>query len=115
MNEDAANSTSVGTPTASDPDSGPSALSYSITAGNAAGIFAINSSTGEITVTDNTNLDYETATQYVLTVEVSDGDLTDSASVTINVNDVNDNAPVASNDTPRGRYMNRRVEIRLNP
>ncbi|MEZ4919526.1 MAG: OmpA family protein [Saprospiraceae bacterium] len=23
--------------------------------------------------------------------------------------------PVASNDTPRGRYMNRRVEIRLNP
>ena len=83
----------VGTVTATDADPGD-VLSYTITAGNAGGEFAINGSTGEITTT--TALDYETTSQYVLTVEVTDtGLLSDTASITVNVNNVNE-APVAN-------------------
>ena len=34
----------------------------------------------------------------VLTVEVSDGSLTDTVDVTVNLNPINDNAPNAGND-----------------
>ena len=76
MDENSANGTSVGTVSASDPDTG-STLIYAITAGNETGIFAINSSTGEITVADGSQLDYETTTSYDLTVTVTD-DMTGS-------------------------------------
>ena len=89
VDEDAANTTSVGTVAATDADAGTTFQSWSITGGNGDGIFAINSATGEITVTDNTNLDYETKTSYSLTVTVSDGTNTSAGeTVTINVNDV---------------------------
>ncbi|SHI50114.1 Cadherin domain-containing protein [Rubritalea squalenifaciens DSM 18772] len=91
--ENAAAGTSVGTVSATDSDAGDT-LSYSITAGNAGGEFAIDANTGEITTT--TALDYEAASQYVLTVEVSDGELTDTATVTVDVSNVNE-APVANN------------------
>jgi len=92
--EDAANGAVVGTVTATDPDAGDT-RTYSITAGNGDGIFAINSATGEITVTDNSNLNYESATSYSLTVQVEDaGGLTDTAAVTVNITDVNE-VPVA--------------------
>ena len=89
VDEDAANTTSVGTVVATDADAGTTFQSWSITGGNGDGIFAINSATGEITVTDNTNLDYETKTSYSLTVTVSDGTNTSAGeTVTVNVNDV---------------------------
>ncbi|GAA5497575.1 hypothetical protein Rhal01_03771 [Rubritalea halochordaticola] len=91
--ENAPVGTVVTTVVASDPDTGDT-LSYSITAGNAGGAFAINSGTGEITVA--AGLDFESISQYVLTVEVSDGSLTDTATVTIDVTNVNE-APVANN------------------
>ena len=47
----------------------------------------------------NTNLDYETATQHVLTVQASDGTRSDTASVTINVNNLNDTGPVINDVT----------------
>jgi hypothetical protein len=81
----------VATVAASDPDAGTS-LSYQITAGNAAGLFAIDAN-GNITTT--AGLDFESASQHVLTVEVSDGELTDTAVVTIDVSNANE-APVAS-------------------
>lgn len=62
-----------------------------------AGPFGINSATGQITVADGRLLDYETARRYDLTVQVSDGALTASSSVTISVTDVND-APTAVNN-----------------
>jgi len=94
--EDAANGAVVGTVTATDPDTGDT-RTYSITAGNGDGIFAINSATGEITVTDNSNLNYESATSYGLTVKVEDsGGLTDTAAVTVNVTDVNEDPTVSS-------------------
>ncbi len=98
LDENSANGTVVGTVLAGDPDAGDS-LSYSITAGNGAGVFAINPSTGQITVADNTNLNYEATSSYGLTVQVEDsGTLTDTATITVNVTDVNE-APSASDDT----------------
>src|SRR5205807_2402348 len=54
--ENAANGTAVGTVTGSDPDAGAT-LSYSLT-NNAGGRFAINATTGVITVANGTLLDY---------------------------------------------------------
>ena len=66
--EDAANSTSVGTVAATDPDTVGSLTGWTIVSGNGDGVFQINASTGEITVADNTNLDRESASSsYVLT------------------------------------------------
>ena len=39
---------------------------------------------------DNTNLDRETTASYALTVEVSDGTNTDTATITVNVGDVDE-------------------------
>ena len=103
VDENATNSTSVtnldDANTGNDTDADSDPLTYTITAGNGAGIFAINTSTGEIIVADNTNLDYESTTQYVLTVQASDGPRSDIASVTIDVNNLNDNDPLINNAT----------------
>jgi type III secretion system FlhB-like substrate exporter len=90
--EDAAADAVVGTVTATDADGAP-ALTYSLIAG-ALTVFRIDSSTGAISVLNADALDYETATTYSLTVQVSDGTNTDTIAVTINLTDVNDNAPV---------------------
>ena len=68
--EDAAVGDSVGTVFATDPDAGDS-VTYSITAGNDDGNFAIDSGSGEITVA--AALDYEAVASYTLTVEASEG------------------------------------------
>ena len=79
---------------ASDVDAGD-ALSYAITAGNASGAFAIDSATGEITVADSSQLDFETTPVFNLTVTVTDsGGLTDDAAVTVSLTDLNE-APTA--------------------
>jgi VCBS repeat-containing protein len=90
VDESSASGTVVGAVAASDPD-GEQSLTFAITAGNEAGAFAIDAATGEITVAGQ--LDHETAPSYVLTVEVTDSGtpaLSDSAAITINVNDVNE-------------------------
>ena len=73
----------IGTVSATDTDG--DVLSFSITAGNGSGLFSIDNN-GVITLTGV--LDYETAAQHVLTVTVSDGYLSDTATVTVNVTDV---------------------------
>ncbi|MGF1492673.1 MAG: DUF4347 domain-containing protein [Microcoleaceae cyanobacterium] len=79
---------------ATDPDG--DVLIYSITAGNEDGIFAI-SNAGEITVVDNATLDFDIEPDsYNLTVEVSDGGLTASTEVIVNLEDVNE-APTGIN------------------
>jgi hypothetical protein len=97
VNENSGNGTVVGTVVASDPDAGQT-LSYQITAGNASGAFAIDAGTGQITVADPAALDYETTPPFTLTVQVTDNGspaLSTSATVTINLNNVNE-APVNS-------------------
>ncbi len=90
LSPSAANGTVVGTVLASDPD--PSdVLTFSITAGNANNVFAIDPSSGTITVADNTNLGNVDIT---LTVQASDGTFSTMAEVLI----------VITDDTPTVAY-----------
>ncbi len=78
-----------------DTDSDGDALTYSILGGNTGNAFSIDTTTGVITTTTPTTLDYEITTQYVLTVQADDGNgLQDTAQITIDVTAVNDNTPV---------------------
>jgi Ca2+-binding RTX toxin-like protein len=87
--ENAANGTVVGTVTGVDPDAGAT-LTYSLT-DNAGGRFAINATTGQLTVANGTLLDYESATSQAVTVRVTDqGGLTFDKTFTINVTNVNE-------------------------
>ncbi|MGC9036977.1 MAG: cadherin domain-containing protein, partial [Verrucomicrobiia bacterium] len=90
--ENSANGTVVGTVIASDEDSGQT-LTYSITAGNTNTTFAINPSTGQITVNDGQLLDHETVPVWQLTVQVTDNGTpvkSNTATITINITDVNE-------------------------
>lgn len=70
-------------------------IRYSISSGNEEGIFAINSSTGVLTLAKA--LDYELCQKHEMTVSATDGgwvSRTGYCIVTVNVIDVNDNSPV---------------------
>ena len=57
------------------------------------GAFAINSSTGQITVNKQSALDFEANPSFNLTVEVTDSgtpSLTDTVTITISLNDLNE-------------------------
>ncbi|WP_337842696.1 Ig-like domain-containing protein [Rheinheimera sp.] len=92
--ENAANGTTVGiTASSTDPDS---SVSYSLT-DDAGGRFAIDSSTGVVTVLDGSLLDYETATSHDITVRATDGSLFADQTFSIAVTDVDDTGPVVTN------------------
>jgi gliding motility-associated-like protein len=82
----------------SDKDVDGNILSYSILSGNASGAFSIDAATGIITVANSTKLDYETTPSFTLIVRANNGSLTDDASITINLNNLNDTNPVAVAD-----------------
>jgi hypothetical protein len=83
--ENSPNGTVVGSIVATDPESGP--VSFSITSGNTGGAFTI-SPTGQITVANSTELDFETIPVFNLVVTVSDGVNNVPFPVTINLIDV---------------------------
>ncbi|HEY2250064.1 MAG TPA: cadherin domain-containing protein, partial [Planctomycetaceae bacterium] len=83
--EDAADGTAVGTVQVSDRDTVGGPRTFSIVGGNDAGIFAVNAATGQITVADNTNLNYDVAQYHDLALQVSDG-LNLSAVQTVRIN-----------------------------
>ncbi|XP_035385759.1 protocadherin Fat 1a isoform X3 [Electrophorus electricus] len=90
-------------------------ISYTIVGGNERGAFSIDAHTGGIFVIEP--LDYESSREFYLTVEASDGGsppLSDTATININVTDVNDNSPmfgqavysaVVSEDAEPGRTV----------
>ncbi|MBY0248397.1 MAG: DUF4347 domain-containing protein, partial [Nitrospiraceae bacterium] len=94
INENSANGTAVYDVndffTGTDLDREGTAISYSITAGNTGGAFAINPATGQITVNSSAVLNRESISNFTLTVQASDGTLTDTATITINLNDVDE-------------------------
>lgn len=92
IEENSATGTLVGTVAAT--DSNGDAMTYTITAGNTNGAFALASETGALTVADMSQLDYETNPSFVLTVVVSDGSLLDEADITITLIDVDENISV---------------------
>ncbi|MGQ9928556.1 MAG: cadherin-like domain-containing protein, partial [Chloroflexaceae bacterium] len=87
--ENSPNGTQVGTLAVTDAD-GP-ATNFSVTGGTGQSLFNVNASSGKITVAGD--LDYEVQSSYTLTVQVCDGgtpNLCSTATVTINVTDVNE-------------------------
>lgn len=104
--ENSAVNTVVGTVAATDADLPTQGLTYSIVSGNDSGAFAINPTTGEITVADSTLLDYETTPSFTLTVRVSDNTpmaRTADAVVEVNLTNVNE-APQITIPNPTGTY-----------
>ncbi len=98
VNENTPNGSAIGTIVATDPDNGQQ-LTYSITSGNINNTFALNASTGALTVSNNQLINYETNSQFQLTVKVQDngaGMLSDFGIVTINTINVNE-APIVAN------------------
>lgn len=98
IDENSSNGTVVGKVFASDSDTSQ-ALSYAIATGNADDAFAIDESTGELTIADNSQLDYEITPQRSLQVTVTDsGSPARSATGTIvvGVSDVNEAPQVDS-------------------
>ena len=89
------NETTVGTVTATDPDSGTT-LTYSITGGADAGSFNINSSSGALTFKTAPN--YETKSSYTVIVTASDGTNSATQTITVNVTNVNE-SPTFSSST----------------
>lgn len=86
----------IGRVNARDKDWPPSVITYSIIAGggtrNYANIFWISPTKGHLKIL--ARLDYETAQKHILTVQASDQEKTATASVTVNVLEVNDEEPV---------------------
>ena len=103
VDENSINGTVVNTIVATDPDTGDT-LTYTVTGGSGAAVFAVDINTGQITVTDSSQLDFETTTSFTLDVTVTDSTFrTDTATITVNVNDLNENptatdAAVASDE-----------------
>ena len=97
----AENATAVTTVTATDPDAGAT-LTYSIVGGADAAKFTINATTGVLSFVSAP--DFETPTDaggnnvYDVTVQVSDGTLTDTQAIAVTVTNVNDNAPVITSN-----------------
>ncbi|MBI1347631.1 hypothetical protein GC163_15225 [bacterium] len=88
VDENSPNGTSVGTVVANDPNAMDS-LTYAITGGNIGRAFAINATTGEITVNNSLALDFETTPTFSITVQVTDSyGLSRKAVMTINLNDL---------------------------
>lgn len=103
LTENSANGTAVGTLSATDGDAGATTFSdWTITGGNTGGAFAINASTGQITVANTAAIDFETTPTFNLTATVSDGVNTSAPiAVTINLNNANEPATdiTLTNDT----------------
>ena len=93
VDENSTSGTQVGIITATDPEN--EALTLAITSGNLDPdndsnlAFAIDSSTGTITVNDKDDLDFEVTPTFNLEVLATDpGSLTNTANITVNLNDV---------------------------
>lgn len=100
--ENSAVGTVVGTVVAGDPDPA-SPLSYAITAGNTNSAFAINAATGQITVSNPAALNFEVTPTFALTVTVTDSTIpetSDSATMTINLTDINEPTTITLQSTP---------------
>lgn len=86
IDENQADATSLGTIQAT----GEGTLSFSITSQTPAGALAINASTGELTVADASAFDFETNPVINAAVSVIDTQSTITATVAINLNDIDD-------------------------
>lgn len=101
VNENATAGTIVGVVTAYDLDADQS-LAYRISGGNEAGTFVIDAASGHLSVNDPAMLDYEQNTSLEFEVTVSDDGepvLQTAVTITIQIKDVNEFAPVVEDQT----------------
>lgn len=98
VDENRANGTVIGTITATDPDAGQT-RTFAITGGNPNNAFAINPTTGVLTVSNTAALNFEATPQFALTVTATDNGSparSGSALVTINLLNVNETPVLAA-------------------
>jgi uncharacterized repeat protein (TIGR01451 family) len=100
VDEDATNGTVLGTIPTDNQTGNP--ITYQVVSGNEDGVFALNSDDGVITVADNSTLDYETTTDYLLSVSAGDGALTDTATIAISVNNLFADVSIDKNASASG-------------
>ena len=96
--ENSPNGTAVTTATGTDPDAGQT-LSFSITGGNTDGAFAIDATSGAITVANSAVLDFETTPDWDLAVRVTDNgspSLFDTENVHVDLTNVNEAPSIAT-------------------
>ncbi len=100
--ENTASGENIGEPIAAT-DADNDTLAYSL-GGTDASVFAIDTKSGQLKT--NAALDYETKSSYLVAISVSDGTLTDTISVAINVTDIDENrAPVFTEGTSTTRSI----------
>ncbi len=97
VDENKPTGTLVGTVLATDPDNNP--LKYSIIRGNESEGFLLDSTNGKLTINFAHVIDYERYQKFELRVKVSDGWAADSATITININNLNDTKPYLADTT----------------
>lgn len=90
LNENAVNSFAIGNIVATDPEG--TSLELSITSGNTSNTFSLNGKTLE--VNDSTLLDYENNSSFELEIQASDGILSNSAIITVDIIDINESPMV---------------------
>jgi hypothetical protein len=89
--ENAAVDAVIGTIEATDPDGDSSALDYQITGGADSATFALDASTGELSVVDSSALEFENQDTFALEVTVTDEvGLATTLDVTVSLDDVNE-------------------------
>ncbi len=89
----------IGRVVATDAEGDLLSFNIGVVNGKAASLFEISDS-GDLSLTTGQSLDYETTISHTVLVEVSDGQLSASATMTINVTDVEEgDPPVVSNET----------------
>jgi len=93
VDENVAGGSAIGTVLATDADAGQTLSQWQLT--DASGKFAIDSSSGALSLAPGATLDFESGTSYLVSVSVFDGySRSATESVTIKVTNLNDNAPV---------------------
>jgi len=93
IDENSVNGLVLGIVEISDPENG--AFTYEVSSGDDLSVFAIDN-TGEVTVAEECLLDYERTASFNLTVQVSDEDFSESATITIDLNNLNDPSSVTT-------------------
>ncbi|WP_298867210.1 LamG-like jellyroll fold domain-containing protein, partial [uncultured Gimesia sp.] len=94
VDENSIDTIPVGSIVATDTDVPPDSLTFSVTGGTGQFIFNVSPS-GDITVADQSQLDFENTTSFDLDILVTDSaGATDTATITVNLNPLNDNDPV---------------------
>ena len=81
---------------AATPDVANDTVTYGISGGTDAGLFVIDTSSGEVRFANDTTPDYEDKASYEIEVTATVGDQTATQTITISVANLNDNVPILS-------------------